>query len=118
MNSLINNHYLLPSFDKVINIEEDKYIEINDNNNVLQNYYFETDNSSIKVDNNKLIFDSLKEGEYNISFKKKENKEHYMLYYNENGQNLLLPGKINDVELNIKVVVKGGIVNLKKEKAG
>ena len=37
-----------------------------------------------------------------------------MLYYNENGQNLLLPGKINDVELNIKVVVKGGIVNLKK----
>ena len=37
-----------------------------------------------------------------------------MLYYSDNGQNLLLPGKINDVETSIKVIVKSGKVNLKK----
>ena len=114
MNNLINNHYILPNFDKVINIEEDKHIELTDSNNVLQNYEFETDNSSINIIDNKLVFDSLKEGEYNITFKKRENKEHYMLYYSDNGQNLLLPGKINDVETSIKVIVKSGKVNLKK----
>lgn len=114
MNNLINSHYILPSFDNIINIEADKYIELEDSNNVLNNYEFISDNSNIKVSGNKIIFDNLKPGEYNISFVKRENKEHYELYYNENGQNLLLPGKINDVNTSIKVVVKEGVVNLKK----
>lgn len=114
LNNLVNSHYILPSFDELINIEANNYIELEDKNNVLSNYEFTTDNSNIKVVDNKLVFDNLEEGEYNVSFSKKENKEHYMLYYNENGQNLLLPGKVSDVSKNIKVIVKKGKLIIRK----
>ncbi len=110
INDLVSNHYVLPSFND-INVESDKNFVFNDENNVLNNYEIITDNKNITKDGNKLILNSLKEGSYKVSFVKKENKKNYMLYHNEKGQDLLLPGKIKDVEKSIIITVKKG--NLK-----
>ena len=60
------------------------------------------------------MIDNLDIGDYHISFVKKENKEHYMLYYNDNGQNLLLPGKVNDVKKDMTIIVKKGSLTIRK----
>lgn len=114
INNLITKHNILPDFESVINIEANKEIVFEDNNNVLNEFNLETDNNSIKVDGNKLIFDKLQEGTYTVKLVKKDNQKNYMLYYNEKGQNLLLPGKISDINKEIVVNVKKGSLKIYK----
>ena len=117
MRSLIDKHYTKPSFDEVINIEDNKYIELTDNNNVLSNYNVIVDSEKIKVKDNKLILDNLDVGTYKVSFKKIDNKKHYELYYSSTAQNLLLPGKIQDVSLDITINVRKGALSVRKHDA-
>ena len=114
MNNLINNHYKLPSFKDNIEIEYNTKYEIEDTNNVLSNYEIVADSDSIRVEGNNLVLDNLDEGIYHISFIKKDNKEHYMLYYNENGQNLLLPGKIEDIKKDVTISSIKGSLTIRK----
>ncbi len=114
MNNLINNHYKVPSFKDNLELEFGTKVELEDTNNVLSNFELVSDTESIRIEGNRLVIDSLDEGVYHISFIKKENKEHYMLYYNDNGQNLLLPGKINDVKKDMTITVKKGSLKVRK----
>lgn len=111
MKKLIQDHYITPSFDNIINVEANKEIVLEDKNNVLSN--FEVIGNGVKVDGNKLIINA-SAGTYDISFIKRENKENYMLYYSANGQDLLLPGKIQDLLKDIKISAKNGSLKLIK----
>ena len=111
---LVSDHFVMPSFESEINIENNKYIELNDDNNVLSNYKLVTDNDKIKIENNKLILDNLDVGTYKVTFEKIDNKNHYELYYSSSAQNLLLPGKISDVKKEIIINVKKGHVEIRK----
>lgn len=113
INRLIDSHYVLPAFDD-LNIEALKEIVLTDDNNVLNNFEIETDSSAIRVEGNKLILDKLQEGTYTVTFVKKDNQKNYMLYHNEKGQDLLLPGKIADVKKEIVINVKKGYVKVFK----
>lgn len=114
MNNLINNHYTTPSFNDNLELEALKKIELNDSNNVLSNFELVSDTDKIRIEGNKLVIDELDTGVYHISFVKKENKEHYVLYYSDSGQNLMLPGKVDDVKKDINVTVKKGHLTLRK----
>lgn len=114
MNNLINNHYKTPSFNDNLELEALKRIELNDNNNVLSNFELVSDTEKIRIEGNKLVIDELDTGVYHISFIKKENNEHYVLYYSDSGQNLMLPGKVDDVKKDITITVKKGHLTLRK----
>lgn len=114
LNNLINNHYKVPSFKDNIELEVNTKVELEDSNNVLGNFELVSDSDSIRIEGNRLVIDTLDEGVYHISFIKKENKEHYMLYYNDNGQNLLLPGKVDDVKKDMTISVKKGSLTIRK----
>ena len=103
-----------PKIKDSLELEFGTKVELEDTNNVLSNFELVSDTESIRIDGNRLVIDSLDEGVYHISFIKKENKEHYMLYYNDNGQNLLLPGKINDVKKDMTITVKKGSLKVRK----
>ena len=108
LRELVENYNVLPSFDNEINLEVGKSITITDQNNVLQDYDIIANEISVtKVDNNLTIMAD-NEGTYKIELVKKDNTHNYELYYNVNGQNLLFPGKINDVKKEIIVNVKKG----------
>ena len=114
MNNLINNHYTTPNFKDNLDLEAGIKVELEDSNGVLGNFELVSDTDKIRVEGNRLVIDNLDEGIYKVSFVKKENKEHYVLYYNDNGQNLLLPGKFIDVKKDITVTVKKGNLTINK----
>ena len=114
MNNLINNHYKVPSFKDNLELEANTKVELEDTNNVIGNFELVSDTDKIRIEGNRLVIDNLDVGDYHISFVKKENKEHYMLYYNDNGQNLLLPGKVNDVKKDMSITVKKGSLTVRK----
>ena len=109
---LVEDYDIVPSFDDIYNVEEGNLV-LEDKNNVLSNYDVITD-FEIKVEGNKLIINNLKEGNYKIEFIKKDNSKDYVLYYSSKGQNLLLPGKINDVKKDVIINVKKGRLNISK----
>ena len=111
---LIDKHYITPSFSDEINIENNKYLAIEDSNGVLSNYKLSSTDDRIKVENNKLILDKLDVGTYKIVFEKIDNKKHYELYYSSTAQNLLLPGKLQDVKKEITINVRKGHIGIRK----
>jgi len=114
MNNLINNHYTLPSFKDNLELEVNTKVEVIDNNNVLANFDLVSDTDKIRIEGNKLVIDALDEGVYHVSFVKKDNNQHYVLYYSDSGQNLMLPGKVDDVRKDITITVKKGHVTIRK----
>lgn len=117
INSLVNNYNVLPSFSGRVFVESiltDNYVY--DKNNVLKDYDISYDSKDIIVskNNNYLNIKALKEGIYTITFTKKDNNKNYALYYNANGQNLILPGKVDDVKTTITFYAQKGSVKINK----
>lgn len=113
LRNLVNDYYKVPSFDDVINIEAGTNLTLIDENNVLNNYDIVTD-LNVSKNNNILQINDLKEGSYKIEFVKKHNSHNYSLFYSSNGQNLLFPGKINDIKKEITINVKKGQLSIQK----
>lgn len=114
MRTLIDSYNILPSFNDEYNVEQDTTLRITDSNNVLNNYDIIADNMDIKKEDNNLIINNLQEGTYKIEFIKKDNSKNYELYYNKKGQDVLFPGKINDIKKVITINVKKGRLNVTK----
>lgn len=114
LRNLAKNYNIVPSFDEVINMESGTTITLNDQNQVLENYDIISEGLEIVKNGNEISISASKIGEYKIKFIKRNNKNNYMLFYNLNGQNLLLPGKIEDVEKEIVVNVKQGKISVQK----
>lgn len=103
LNSLVEKHYLLPSYSStnvIASINEKQKI-IDDNNVDVSQFIFDIPNDvNIQKDNNELYISSSKAAIYNIKIIKEAVRydSKYVIYYNGEGQNLFLPGNYNSIE--------------------
>ena len=77
--------------------------------------YYEIKNSNIesKIENNTLYINTKEDGTYEIEFIRKSPIDRdYILYYNNESQPLIYPGRIKDVEFKINIEVKSGSVTI------
>jgi hypothetical protein len=112
LESLVNSHYLLPSFaNNTYTYGPNKNYELIDNNNLISYYEIIESKIDINIEQNKLKFKTGDDGIYNITFSKSSpiNQE-FILYNNEEGSILILPGKINDVTFTTTIKVLSGTI--------
>ena len=86
-----------------------------DTNNVLNNFEIKASNIDTYISDNKLYIQTTEEGEYEISFiKKNPAKNDYILYGLKGWQPLILPGKTRDIEFRISIKVESGSITINK----
>lgn len=104
--NLVNNYLTNISFNNnEYNIVEDQELIITDSNNVLSNYT--TDNNIATIQNNKLIINNLKEGNYKINLIKSENyyNKPIIFFQTNKSQDLVEVGNIFNIEASLKINV-------------
>ena len=115
--NLIKEHNKVPDFIKEYVVSTNSNLEINSNID-LSYYDIETDIDYV-IKDNKFIFSNLKVGEYKVKLTTKSNrfKEDFMLFYNSNSQNVIIPGNSidNTREYEFVIKVKEGEVVISKE---
>ncbi len=113
INNLVQNYATLPSFaNKTYNLVEDKTLIIEDENEVLSLYT----NDNLKIENNKIKLENLKEGAYEYILTKKE--EFYnkpLIFYQSNqSQNLVQTGDIANIETKFTVNIQKTYLEITK----
>ncbi len=108
INNLADNFDILPNINyRTINVVNSTVV-LTDKNNVLNNYTIQdTKGNDIKIEDNKLIFKNIKEGETSIILTRKLENENSaaLFYYNDNSQNLMTKGSIGEKRL--EIIVEG-----------
>lgn len=114
LTNLVNKHNELPSFSNdSFNYTVNKTYEIEDLNEVLNYYEIKNSNIESKIENNTLYINTKEDGTYEIEFIRKSPIDRdYILYYNNESQPLIYPGRIKDVEFKINIEVKSGSVTI------
>lgn len=118
INSLIDNHYVLPNFgNNNYNFGINESHTLIDINNVLENYEIEYDDGlQLSKNGNELTIYSEKSGTYNIKLiKKSKVLNDYILYSNETSQNMFFPGKYDDISTNLTVSFYNGSIEVNKK---
>ena len=116
LENMVNRYLTLPSFAGG-HYKYNPYTEneIIDTNNVLSNYEIKESNIEASIVDNKLKINANVVGDYNITFiRKNPIKKDYILYNLENHQELLYPGKIEDMVFSISIRVMGGSITINK----
>lgn len=116
LENMVNRYLTLPSFAGG-HYKYNPYTEneIIDTNNVLSNYEIKESNIEASIVDNKLKINANLVGDYNITFiRKNPIKKDYILYNLENHQELLYPGKIEDMVFSISIRVMGGSITINK----
>lgn len=116
INNLVNNYNVLPSFQgKTYNFSIKNSYIIEDTNYVLNNYEISSSKDiDVSISNNKLKISSKHDGTYTITLTKKDNSHNYELFYNANGQNLIFPGKIDELKTTITIQFYKGKIEVNK----
>ena len=116
LKNLVDTYYEKPSFsDENFNLTINNSYEFIDTNEVLNNYEVISSDIDSKIEGNKLYITTANIGTYSIKFIKKSPVEYTYLLYNLSGyQNVIYPGKINDIEFNISVEVNSGSIKINK----
>ncbi len=117
INQMVNTYNTLPSFSgNTYNFSVKTSYSIEDTKGVLKYFDISTNSEDINVTviNNTLNIKTYKEGRYTVTFTKKDNSHNYELYYNSNGQNLIFPGKIDDLKTTITINVHKGKIEINK----
>lgn len=112
--TLMENHKKTPSFSNTtIDLVEGEKLIV-DQNNVLANYK-EKDNK-ITITNNSLDISNLKAGSYDFNFIRSNQIENepILFYYNNESQDLMTRGNINEQPLNLKVNIYKTELNVQK----
>lgn len=116
INSLIKEHNTVPNFIKDYNLSTNNILEINSNID-LSNYTITSD-INYELNSNKITFNNLSVGEYKVKLVHKDNKykNNFLLYYNKDSQNIIIPGHsdIYSKEYEFKIIVKEGELKLSK----
>ena len=116
LENMVNSYLTLPSFAGS-HYKYNPYTqnEIIDTNNVLNNYEIKESNIDASIVDNKLKINAKSVGDYTITFVRKSPiKKNYILYNLENHQELLYPGKIEDMIFSISIRVMGGSITINK----
>ena len=118
INTLVNNHFIKPSFDnQTFKILKGDTIEINDNNNVLNKYNISSNNSKFNVEknDNKIKITANEIGNENINLQKNDNNQNMPLIYKSlNSQNILTSGKMINVFSNFYLESFTGTITVNK----
>lgn len=114
--SLVNNHYKLPSFSSNhFEYTINNSYEIVDLNSIINNYEIKESNIESKIEGNKLYINTNETGNYEITFIRKSPIEReYILYAFKGNQSLLYSGMVNDVEFKITIEVSSGSITVNK----
>ena len=120
LNSLVEKHYLLPSYSStnVIASINEKHKLVDDNNVDNNQLIFDVHNDvNIQKDTNELYISSSKAAIYNIKIIKEADRydSKYVIYYNEEGQNLFLPGNYNSIESRFYFHAMQGTINIQNK---
>lgn len=116
LESLVDSHYLLPSFyNNSYEYSTNSNYKIVDNNKVLSNYEILETNIDAIIINNELNINTKEDGIYEIKFiKKSPIEQNYLLYNLDGHQSLIYPGKIKDIVFSIIIEVNSGSVTINK----
>lgn len=110
--SLINSHYTLPSFDntEVTLLLEDLTIE--DKNHVLK--YFTSTDDKVKIDGDNLIISKDFKGEEITLVKPSYTTKEFLLYTSGISQKMFSVGQVKDITSKLKVKIPTGSVEIHK----
>ena len=116
LNNLVNNHNKKPGIDTDIKTSIDTSLELNDSNNVIDNYKIIKSDFDARIDNNKLIINTKEEKEGYIELKKESNyyNNEFMLFKRNGSQALALRGNISPIDFRIKITVESGSIKVTK----
>ena len=117
MESLIQNHYKMPSFESDLTLPLGSSITLTDTNNVLKNYKVSSaENVSATINGNTITITatSIGDGKVNLTKKTTKYETNPILYFSNHSQNVMRVGNYNPVNTNIKLEIFGGKVEINK----
>ena len=118
LNRLVEEHYKAPSFTSSnieMNIGDD--LELNDTNGVLHNFEVASETGvNATIENNTLKITATKVGDGSVTITKRDKNYSHpaIVYFHPSGQDLMMRGSYDPVDVNIKITVVGGKVSVKK----
>ena len=118
LNRLVEEHYKAPSFTSSnieMNIGDD--LELNDTNGVLHNFEVANETGvNATIENNTLKITATKVGDGSVTITKRDKNYSHpaIVYFHPSGQDLMMRGSYDPVDVNIKITVVGGKVSVKK----
>lgn len=118
--SLVDNHRILPSISANLEVHVTDRAIFNDDNNVLKYYEVVNDNReiSVNIEGNRLVVDADNYvGNFNIKLVRKYERfnKNMRVYTSGNYQNVLEPGNLAPTEINLTINVKPFIFSTKVE---
>ena len=116
LENLVNNYYKLPSFANIkLEYSSNKSYKLIDTNNVFKDYELLNSDIDVEMSGNELTINTKNDGIYNVSFiKRSPVNNDYKLYALDGAQELLYPGRINDIKFSITIEVNSGDIRINK----
>ena len=114
LESLVSNHYKIPSFESNITLPIGQTKQLNDSNNVLSNFTIkETTNVSASINDNTLSITANGIGDGKVTFEKKATKYEIppIVYFSDHSQNVMRVGNYDPVRSRFTLKVIGGRVS-------
>ena len=115
INNLINNYNIHPSIENQTFYQvENNIINIEDTNHILNSFI--SNDSNIIIDNNKIISNYQKEGEYTVSLTKQDNyyNKPIIFFQSTQSQNLIETGDLNDIQVSFKLIIQKSNLTINK----
>lgn len=110
---LIDRNKILPSFvDRIIYIYENESIQLEDENQVLQQ--FQIDDRNVKIDGNQLILENIQESKTIKGSKILYDHEVTLLYRQQNSQKLATLRLSEPATFELKIEVEGNCIEIQK----
>ena len=116
--SLVANHYKVPSLQSGLTVPIGSTTELNDSNGVLSNYKVSsTNNVTATINGNTLSVKANKVGEGSITFEKKATKYEIppIVYFSDHSQNVMRVGAYDPVRSKFTIKIVGGKVTPEKK---
>ncbi len=117
LNTLVNNHNVLPSLDSNYNLGINEHKVLNDTKKVLSNYKIISSDFDAKISSNSLIVDTQdeeKEGKIVLERASNIYNNTALFYYSSESQNVIERGNITPIKFTINIKVNKGKITVKK----
>lgn len=113
---LISNHRVLPSFaNTVYSLQVGQSITLTDTNNVLSDYDVKVSNADYTINGNNITITPTASGSLGITFTKKvKYTSGYKLFIGNGIQNMIVPGAVDPVSVNVLIKSYYGKVQVNK----
>jgi len=114
---LVNRHNILPSFNDKYIVNYDEEFQLVDTNSVLENYTVGGNLGVMHIKEGNTLRITIKDiGDKNMHFRKIDNlyNSNPIIYIDNSGQNLLLPGSYPKIEKKITFSINANIIKIHK----